>query len=67
MCMGEYGQEIYKGSWSKKVGEHDNIILFTQPCICCFLSVSSKTPFKGSHEGRNTKGGVTQRWYRSWF
>lgn len=67
MCMGEYGQEMYTGSWSKKAGDHDNIILFTQLCMCCFLSVASKTPFKGSHEGRNTKGGATQRWYRSRF
>lgn len=33
MYLGEYGQEIYKGTWSKYLGDHDSIILFTLHCI----------------------------------
>ena len=37
----KYGQEICnKGTWSKKARDHDNVTLFTHPCICCFSNYS---------------------------
>lgn len=68
MYTGENGQRIHKCAQSQKFGDQNDVILIRLHYICLFLSISSETSFKESHQGRNAvQNGIVQRWQRRWF